>query len=81
MTFLDSTTGTSPRTGDQTIFFPKLDWKVTPNNTVTGSYNRVRWKSPFGVQTGATTDRAIDSNGLDYVKRFIEPKIANSGAV
>ncbi len=66
--FLDSTTGVSPRTGDQTIFFPKLDWKPNDNNTVTGSYNRVRWKSPFGVQTNATADRSIDSNGDDNVK-------------
>ena len=66
--FLDSTTGTSPRVGDQTIFFPKLDWKPNENNTISASYNRVRWKSPFGVQTNATTDRAIDSNGDDFVK-------------
>jgi hypothetical protein len=66
--FITSTTGTSPRKGDQTIFFPKLDWKPNANNTITGSYNRVRWNSPFGVQTNATTDRAIDSNGDDYVK-------------
>ena len=66
--FLDSTTGTSPRVGDQTIFFPKLDWKPNDSNTISGSYNRVRWKSPFGVQTNATTDRAIDSNGDDNVK-------------
>jgi hypothetical protein len=66
--FLASTTGTSPRQGNQTIFFPKLDWKLNSNNTLSGSYNRVRWKSPFGVQTNATTDRAIDSNGNDFVK-------------
>jgi len=66
--FLTSTTGTSPRTGDQTIFFPKLDWKPTASSTISGSYNRVRWKSPFGVQTNATTDRSIDSNGNDFVK-------------
>jgi len=66
--FLTSTTGTSPRTGDQTIFFPKLDWKLNASNTISGSYNRVRWKSPFGVQTNATVDRGIDSNGNDFVK-------------
>ena len=67
-TFLASSTGVSPRTGDQTIFFPKLDWKPNDNNTVTGSFNRVRWKSPFGVQTNATAARSIDSNGNDDVK-------------
>ena len=66
--FLDSTTGTSPRAGNQTIFFPKIDWKPSTNNTITGSWNRVRWNSPFGVQTNATAPRATDSNGNDYVK-------------
>jgi len=65
--FLDSTTGTSPRTGDQTLFFPKLDWKPTDRDTITLSYNRARWTSPFGVQTGSVVARSIDSNGNDYV--------------
>ncbi len=67
LTEIDSTTGTSPRTGDQTIYFPKVDWKPTENDTVTLSYNRVRWFSPFGVQTGSVIARSIDSNGNDYV--------------
>ena len=66
-TFLASTTGRSPRTGDQTIFFPKLDWHPNDKNTVSASYNRVRWTSPFGVQTGSVVARSIDSNGNDYV--------------
>jgi Carboxypeptidase regulatory-like domain/TonB dependent receptor-like, beta-barrel len=65
--FLDSTTGTSPRTGDQTLFFPKLDWKPTDHDTISVSYNRARWTSPFGVQTGSVVARSIDSNGNDYV--------------
>lgn len=67
LTFLDSTTGTSPRTGDQTLFFPKIDWKPTDHDTVTLSYNRARWTSPYGVQTGSVVARSIDSNGNDYV--------------
>jgi hypothetical protein len=67
LAFLDSTTGTSPRTGDQTLFFPKLDWKPTDKDTITLSYNRARWTSPFGVQTGSVVARSIDSNGNDYV--------------
>jgi hypothetical protein len=66
--FLDSGTGTSPRAGNQTIFFPKIDWKPNANNTITGSWNRVRWDSPFGVQTSATVARSTDSNGNDFVK-------------
>ncbi len=67
VTEINSTTGTSPRTGDQTIYFPKIDWKPTQNDTITLSYNRVRWISPFGVQTGSVIARSIDSNGNDYV--------------
>ncbi len=65
--FLVSTTGRSPRTGDQTIYFPKIDWHPNANNTISGSYNRVRWTSPFGVQTSSVAARSIDSNGDDYV--------------
>jgi hypothetical protein len=67
LSFLDSTTGTAPRTGDQTIYFPKLDWHPNDKNTITVSYNRVRWTSPYGVQTSSVVSRAIDSNGNDYV--------------
>ncbi len=67
LSFLEGTTGRSPRTGDQTIFFPKLDWHPNANNTVSASYNRVRWTSPYGVQTGSVVSRSIDSNGNDYV--------------
>lgn len=68
MNYVESTTGTSPRTGEQTIFFPKLDWKPTPNNTISGSYNRVRWNSPYGVQTNLTVADSKDNNGTDFVK-------------
>jgi Carboxypeptidase regulatory-like domain len=67
LAFLDSTTGTAPRTGDQTLFFPRLDWKPTDRDTLTVSYNRARWTSPFGVQTGSVVARGIDSDGNDYV--------------
>lgn len=65
--FLVGTTGRSPRTGDQTIFLPKLDWHPNANNTISASYNRVRWTSPYGVQTGSVVARSVDSNGNDYV--------------
>jgi Carboxypeptidase regulatory-like domain len=67
LSFLEGTTGSSPRTGDQTIFFPKLDWHPNENNTISASFNRVRWTSPYGVQTGSAVSRSIDSNGNDYV--------------
>jgi hypothetical protein len=30
--FLTGLTGTVPRTGDQDLFFPKLDWHINQNN-------------------------------------------------
>jgi hypothetical protein len=66
--FLISDTGTVPRTGEQTIFFPKIDYHPTSNNTITASYNRLRWDSPYGIQTALTVARGLDSIGNDYVK-------------
>jgi hypothetical protein len=66
--FLDGLTGTVARTGNQTIYFPKIDWKPTPNNTITLSYNRLRWNSPFGIQTSSVVSRGVDSFGDDFVK-------------
>ena len=66
--FLTSLTGEVPRTGDQSVFFPKLDWHINENNTITLSYNRLRWNSPFGIQTATNVSRGTDSFGNDYVK-------------
>jgi hypothetical protein len=65
---LTSLTGEVARTGDQSIYFPKLDWHINDNNTITVSYNRVRWNSPFGIQTATNVSRGTDSFGNDYVK-------------
>jgi carboxypeptidase family protein len=68
LTFLDGLTGTVPRTGDQGIFFPKLSFKPDGNNEITVSYNRMRWRSPFGIQTSTVVFRGVDSFGDDFVK-------------
>ncbi len=65
--FLLGLTGQFPRTGNQNIEFPKIDWHLTPNNIFTISYNRMRWASPGGIQTNATADYGIYSIGNDYV--------------
>jgi outer membrane receptor protein involved in Fe transport len=65
---LTTLTGPTPRTGDQTIFFPKLDWQINERNHASFSFNRLRWKSPAGLQTQATNTNAIRSFGNDYVK-------------
>jgi hypothetical protein len=68
LAFIAGLSGIAPRTGDQQLWFPKLDWNVNSKNTVTFSYNRLRWKSPGGVQTNAVTARGIDAFGDDFVK-------------
>ncbi len=67
LNFLSSISGPVPRTGDQKLFLPKLDWTINDKNTLTVSYNRLRWESPSGVQTQATNTRAIDNFGDDFV--------------
>jgi hypothetical protein len=67
LNFLSSISGPVPRTGDQKLFLPKLDWTINDQNTLTVSYNRLRWESPAGVQTQATNTRAIDNFGDDFV--------------
>ena len=56
-----------PRTGDQTLFLPKVDWKLNNNHSLAVTYNRLRWDSPAGVQTAAVVNRGIESWGNDGV--------------
>ncbi|HEX2270133.1 MAG TPA: carboxypeptidase regulatory-like domain-containing protein [Pyrinomonadaceae bacterium] len=67
VSFLNSLTGPVERTGDQKLFLPKIDWNINEQNTLTVSYNRLRWESPAGVQTQATNTRARDNFGDDFV--------------
>ncbi len=64
---LNSFTGETPRKGDQTIFFPKIDWQVNDSNLFSASYNRLRWKSPNGIQTQAVNFRSRSNFGDDGV--------------
>lgn len=67
LNFLTFMTGETPRRGDQTLILPKLDWRITDNNTLTVTYNRLRWDSPAGVQTAATVTRDRAGFGDDAV--------------
>jgi hypothetical protein len=68
LNFLNSLSGTVPRTGDQRLILPKLDWNINDKNTFTATYNRLRWASPAGIQTQATNTRARDNFGDDFVQ-------------
>jgi hypothetical protein len=68
LTLLTNLTGTVPRRGDQLILLPKIDWNVNSRNHASFTYNRLRWNSPEGIQTGAVVARGVESFGNDYVK-------------
>jgi hypothetical protein len=65
---LNTMLGTVPRTGTQTIFFPKIDWQVNARNHASFEFNRLRWTSPAGIQTGITSTNGIRSFGNDDVR-------------
>jgi hypothetical protein len=67
LNFLNSISGQVPRTGNQRLFLPKIDWNLNSNNTFTATYNRLRWVSPAGIQTQAINQRARDNFGDDGV--------------
>ncbi len=65
---LTSLLGTVPRTGNQTIYFPKLDWQVNSKNHASVEANRMRWTSPAGIQTSPAVAYGTASFGNDYVR-------------
>ncbi len=65
---LSTDIGNVPRAGYQTINTPKLDWQINDKEHVSFLYHRLRWDSPGGVQTSATTDYGLDTWGNDFVK-------------
>ncbi|MDQ3711851.1 MAG: carboxypeptidase regulatory-like domain-containing protein [Acidobacteriota bacterium] len=66
--FLNSLTGETPRSGDQTLILPKIDWQINDSNLFSVSYNRLRWESPNGIQTQAVNNRGRSSFGDDFVE-------------
>jgi hypothetical protein len=60
--------GPVPRKGQQTIFFPKIDWQINGKNHASFEVNRMRWASPAGIQTQASNTFGIASFGNDYVR-------------
>lgn len=68
LSFLQSLTGVVPRTGDELVLFPKIDWNINSNNKFSVQYNRMRWSSPAGIQTAGVVFRGKESFGNDFVK-------------
>ena len=69
LTNLTTNLGGNARTGKQNIFFPKLDWQINSKNRASFEANRMRWASPYGVQTQVTNNYSNGSAfGNDYVQ-------------
>jgi hypothetical protein len=68
ITGLTSMLGTVPRVGDQTIYFPKIDWAINSRNHASVEANRMRWTSPAGIQTSPAVAYGTASFGNDYVR-------------
>jgi len=77
----------SGRTGKQSIFFPKVDWQITQKHRASFEVNRMRWASPYGVQTQVTNtysngsafgnDYVADTWGVGKLDSFFTPKVSN----
>lgn len=77
--FLNSITGEVPRRGNNLIFLPKVDIHLNSKNTLTATYNDLKWDSPAGIQTQATNTRAKDNFGDDFVRaRFLNVRLAST---
>lgn len=60
--------GTTPRTGDEVLNTPKLDWQINDKLHASFLYHRLRWDSPGGVQTQTSNNYSTDAFGTDFVK-------------
>jgi len=58
------------RTADNDLGFGRLDYHLSDRNTFTAEFNMLRWYSPNGIQTGATSTSGagINGNGDDSVR-------------
>lgn len=68
--FIDRFNLLIPRQANQELLFGKFDYRVNDRNTVSASFNYLRWISPNGIQTGAVLNNggAIGNNGLSTVR-------------
>ncbi len=68
--FLDRQFQTLPRTANSELGFGKVDWLADERNTVSLSFNGLRWLSPNGIQTQAvlTNGNGIGNNANSTVR-------------
>jgi hypothetical protein len=65
---LQSFVGIVPRTQDQVINLPKLDYQINDRNRLTLLYNRMRYSSPNGLYSQSTDNEGRSGWGNDNVK-------------
>ncbi len=62
--------GAIPRKASNDLYFGRLDYRLSDRNTLSASFNFLRWLSPNGIQTGlvSTSGSALNGNGDDSVR-------------
>jgi hypothetical protein len=62
--------GLTDRTGNQSLYFLKLDYRPNERNSISASFNYLKWLSVDGIQTGivSTSGAAVGTNGDDSVR-------------
>ena len=65
---INSFIGSAPRTADQVINLPKIDYQINDRNRLSLFYNRLRYSSTNGFYSQATVTNGIDDQGNDFVK-------------
>lgn len=67
-----------PRDFDQINFFPRLDWQLTPNHTLTLTHNFQQFDSMNGVFTTPTTTTNITGNAKNFTNSYTSVITLNS---
>ncbi len=65
------------RTADSELLFGKLDWRPNESQSLSASFNYLRWLSPNGIQTQAVlTNNAATSNNANSTVRTRYARLA-----
>ena len=65
---INSFLGTVPRTGDQVINLPKLDYQINDRERLSLMYNRMRYSAPNGLYQPTVETEGRSGWGSDYIK-------------
>ena len=65
---INSFIGAVPRTGDQVINLPKLDYQINDRERLSLMYNRMRYSAPNGLYQPSTETEGRSGWGSDFIK-------------